>query len=350
MAPPPSRAGSGRGRGGASRAGPGAGSAGYGWVGFVWAPQLRPSLLPPPTLPSARIRLISLPFPPFPLLPKADCSRFPFGLSSRAPFYSSFLLLVFALFLFPPFLLVPFQPPLPSHPLPFLPSLHFAPLNPLLLFPQTPPPPPLLPLLSLPRCSVLFPLSPSSVHRPSSSPAGLSLPRPLSSAARPPSPPFPCPLSLLSSRRPSLLSPAAAGLGARRIKPRGPEPGAPRPLRESPHGAGGSRRIPPRRSDTARRCRTCGSATVALRAAPLCAVPAVPRPRRLCRSQFLPLACDSEAGRGFQAFWGLPPLSFCGGVPFWGGGGVERAGRECWAAVQGGWPRPVPSLGVRKRG
>nr|XP_041568279.1 vegetative cell wall protein gp1-like [Taeniopygia guttata] len=171
----------------------------------------------------------------------------------------------------------------------------------------------------------------------------------------PPQPDLPptlphAPLSLLSSCRPFPSFPRSRG--ARGAENKAPRAGARRPpaLAGVPARGRSSRRIPPRRSDTARRCRTCGSATIALRAAPLCAVPAVPRPRRLCRSQFLPLACDSEAGRGLHAFWGLPPLSCCGRVPFGGDGGVERAGRECWAAVQGSWTRSVHSLGVRKRG
>ncbi|CAN8176995.1 unnamed protein product [Coccothraustes coccothraustes] len=85
---------------------------------------------------------------------------------------------------------------------------------------------PLLPLPAFPFPS-RFPPQPDLPACPFSSPAIAAL--------------FPCPLSF--------FPPRPRGSGCRRIKPRGPEPGAPRPLQQSPHGAGGSRRLPPCRTN-----------------------------------------------------------------------------------------------------
>ncbi|XP_054374262.1 uncharacterized protein LOC118701102 isoform X1 [Molothrus ater] len=141
------------------------------------------------------------------------------------------------------------SPPVPlSSPPSFSPySPSLAPFPPFPLPPQTR----LLPVLSLARYSLLFPLSPSSAQPPCTLVPGFPFPSRFPAQPELPRRPFSCPaLAPLFPCPLSFFAPQPRGSGCRRIKPRGPEPGAPGPLQESPRGAGGSRRIPPCRSSS----------------------------------------------------------------------------------------------------
>ncbi|RLV91675.1 hypothetical protein DV515_00014035, partial [Chloebia gouldiae] len=69
-----------------------------------------------------------------------------------------------------------------------------------------------------------------------------------------------------------------------------------------------------------------------------------------CRSLFLPLAWDSEAGRELQAFWGLPPAFLLRQSPFGGG----RTCGKGWKGVLGCCPGRLDSsrafLGGQEKG
>lgn len=189
-----------------------------------------------------------------------------------------------------------------------------------------------------PSCPVSSPLLPSvppvSLLCPPSlyPPPGLSLPVALSCTARPPSPPFLMPCSPSSLPVPPFpLCPAKErGSGCRRIKARGPEPGAARPLQESPHGAGGSRRIPRCRSDAPPD--SAGAAAFPARRRerpPLGAAPCPP-------SVPLPLAAPGPGQRGWggtSTLLGAAPPFLLQQNPFLRGWtrakGLEEAPRCC---------------------
>ncbi|XP_057890740.1 nascent polypeptide-associated complex subunit alpha, muscle-specific form-like [Melospiza georgiana] len=185
--------------------------------------------------------------------------------------------------------------------------------------------------LSLPRYSLLFPLSPSSVHPPSTPLPGFPFPSRIPAQPDLPRRPFSCPaLAPVFPCPVFLFAPQPRGSGCRRIKARGPEPGAARSLQESPHGAGGSRRIPPCRSDASPD--SAGAAAFPARRRerpPLSAAPCPP-------SVPLPLAAPGPGQRGWggtSTLLGAAPPFLLQQNPFlraWTcGKGLEEALRCC---------------------